>query len=243
VKNSRGGVTYKSDASQWPLIFADAALTSQNSTTPQTVKDNCPLQWRSPSNDLLQYAFDISFRAALDAGSADANTKQTFTAVWKGKELWFFTRYTFLGITAGIMALGSAAAMSLLFGWNQLKRFVTLSPLETGKVFGAPILLTASPEHEADSIVREIGRERVAHDGNELIWNGTVYATGLAPSMTRRMVAMNDQGGLIPADDISPSPSYRGHRRGMSSVSSGPKSPPFTPSFGTHAFRTILISP
>ncbi|KAF2735724.1 hypothetical protein EJ04DRAFT_575877 [Polyplosphaeria fusca] len=234
VKGAQDSITFRADASQWPLLYVDTTLTSSNSSTSQNVKDKCPLRWKSPTDDLIQYALDIAFRAALDVGGQNDNLKQNFTAVWRGKELWHFTDFTFLGIAVGVMGLGVALAMSLLWGWGELKRHVTLSPLETGKAFGAPILLTAGPEREANSINKEIGHERVAHGDDELVWNGTVYATGMSqpPSIRRRYGSTSPQG-LIVADDISPTPSRtsgRGHRRGMSSVSSGPKSPS-TPSF------------
>ena len=134
------------------------------------------------------------------------------------------------------MILGILATMSLLWGWWQLDRYVTLSPLETGKAFGAPILMTAGPEQEASSIVREIGHERVAHDGDELVWSGTVYTTGASQMSSLRSRSNRSTAGygedpyLMALGGLSPGRSIRGHRRGMSSVSSTGQSPS-TPSF------------
>ncbi|KAF2107622.1 hypothetical protein BDV96DRAFT_606456 [Lophiotrema nucula] len=230
AKGTNGRLGFRSDPFQWPSIYADTTVAEEGSGYDDFVRENCPLRWLSPTADLLLYAYDFSFRTALDVGGKDDKYKQSFSAVFKGEELWYFTDFKFLGIAVGVMILGIVATMSLLWGWWQLDRYVTLSPLETGKAFGAPILMTAGSEQEANCIIREIGHERVAHDGDELVWNGTVYATGASQmsslrSRTNHSTGYGEDTNLIAAGGISPGRSIRGHRRGMSSISSAGLSP------------------
>ncbi|KAF2268352.1 hypothetical protein CC78DRAFT_21635 [Lojkania enalia] len=244
LDRNNNSIGYLSYYSQWPRLYQDTSFNFEDSPWPQSVIDNCPLRFNSPTDDILAAIFDYTFRAALGEAGREEQYKQSFSAVFRGTELRHFTDFKLLAITVGVMILGTAAALSLLWGCWQLDRFVTLSPLETGKAFGAPILMIAGPEQEADSIVKEIGHERVAHDGDELVWNGTVYATGRfessGMSSTRSRMALSgdtDDGSFGTAEGGG---SFRSHRRGMSSVSSigsAGRSPSFEHSLGVSTKR------
>jgi len=177
-----GPRTYNSDL-ETPnnnLVWADIFYNPQyRDISPQTPLE-CSIAWVSPSSFILASISEVLFRAAYlfpgPNGTADANVEpQIFTATFNGTEIWYDSDLRTLGAAILIMLLGVFSVILLLWGWWDLDHHVTLSPLETGKAFGAPILLSAGPEKEALGIVARIGHERVAHDGEELIWNGTVY--------------------------------------------------------------------
>jgi len=75
------------------------------------------------------------------------------------------------------MLLGLFAILLLLWGWWELGRPVTLSPLETAKAFAAPILLGAGATKNICGILEKVGDERVVYDGDEMIWNGVINAS------------------------------------------------------------------
>lgn len=143
---------------------------------------NCCLKWyRNSTLYVMEGLFDIMWRSALRVPYTNATTPttdlQTFTAHFTGTELRYKSNFRFLAAAIIIMLLGLFAIFVLLWGWWELGRPVTLSPLETAKAFGAPILLGAGHRKEVHGILEEMGDERVAHDGDEMIWNGVMNAS------------------------------------------------------------------
>jgi hypothetical protein len=162
-------------------LFYDANLADY----PPHASQNCAIRFKSPTDYVFTSFFDFLLRSAIDvAQDASAQGRDldpytaNFTAHFAGSELHYHSDFRYLAGAIVIMFLGLLAVVFLLWGWWELGRSVTLSPLETAKAFGAPILLGAGPEKEANGIMKEVGHERVAHDGEELLWNGTVYASG-----------------------------------------------------------------
>ncbi|KAF1973647.1 hypothetical protein BU23DRAFT_128017 [Bimuria novae-zelandiae CBS 107.79] len=210
----------------WADIFNTGIVL--RSEIPENVSKYCSQLWVSPTKYVLAQILGYTFRtssmvAAKRGGDGD---KQNVTAVYTGEELWYVTDFGWLAGAIAIMVVGSAAALSLSWGWWQLDRYVTLSPLETGKAFGASILAQAGSEAEANSILREVGQELVAHDGDELIWAGSLYATGARDSVrsetSPRPSRRSEDPGLY---DISPfdtpeneQSNVRRHRRGVRSM-------------------------
>jgi len=181
---------------------------------------NCSLRFKNPADYVLTSFFEFLMRSAIDisqnasAHGVDLEPYTTnLTAQFTGTELHYHSDFRYLAGAIVIMLLGCTAVVFLLWGWWELGRPVTLSPLETAKAFGAPILLGAGPEKEANDIVEEIGNERVAHDGDELLWNGTVYASGrweMGQVPTAR--GRSTSGGSFMGTD-SPKGSPRSHNR------------------------------
>jgi hypothetical protein len=193
-------------ADHWITTFADGSAKDK-------YPDECPVVFNKPTVSVLMYVTDYMFRSAYAAATRDDKDLQSFTANFIGTELWHITGFRWLAASVTFMVVGILAATSLLWGWWQLSRYVTLSPLETGKALGAPIFHGAGPEQEANYILREVGQERVAHDGHELVWNGTVYATGLS-SQHNSLREMDS----APSGKSSLGSRGRGHRQGMSSI-------------------------
>jgi len=151
------------------------------STYPENVIKKCSLMFYSPTQYILRQMLSYTFRAAQQVAlerDDEEQYKQDFVAVHTYSELWYITDFRWLAASAATMLIGLMAASSLLWGWWRLDRYVTLSPLETAKALGAPVLASKGPEQEADSIVEEAGHETVALDGDELLWSGSLYTTG-----------------------------------------------------------------
>jgi hypothetical protein len=167
----------------WPTMFMDASVDAESSNYSSTVREKCPMVWSSPTLPLISYMYDIMFRAAYAVPTTNTSDTaqsflQTFPVLSKGSELWHVTDFRFLVASIAAMILGLLAAISLLWGWWQLDRYVSLSPLETGKALGAPIFAAAGDTHEVNGILKKVGQEKVTHSGVELIWSENAYALG-----------------------------------------------------------------
>lgn len=189
-------------ADNWIVNFADSSAKDK-------YPEECPIVFKRPTRYVLTYVTDYMFRSAYDASRSE-DDPQNFTASYTGVELWHITNFKWLAGAVVVMIIGILAALSLFWGWWQLDRYVTLSPLETSKALGAPIFLGSEPEQEANFILREVGHERVAHDGLELVWDGTIYATGTS-SQPR-------ETSLSRKNSVRGRSGSRGHRQGMSSI-------------------------
>jgi hypothetical protein len=69
------------------------------------------------------------------------------------------------------MLVGLLAALSLLRGWWELGRTVSLSPLETAKAFAAPILEYGG-SHEAVGVLKEVGATQMHYEGGRIMDSG-----------------------------------------------------------------------
>jgi hypothetical protein len=69
------------------------------------------------------------------------------------------------------MLVGFLAALSLLWGWWELGRTVSLSPLETANAFAAP-MLEYGRSHEVVGILKEVGATQVRDEGGRIMDSG-----------------------------------------------------------------------
>ncbi|PSN71691.1 hypothetical protein BS50DRAFT_657388 [Corynespora cassiicola Philippines] len=170
LSNDSTGRTYTTQQ-PWPHLFYQ-----DSSSAPS----ECPLLFTSPSHPLLKNTFSLSFLAAYDAAQSKPSTSQPLAATLRTTQLRHSTSYPHLAAALAAMTAGILAALVPFWRFWALDRFVTLSPLETAKALAAPVLAGAAPEQEAAAIVRVLGHERVAYDeGGEVVWSGSVYASGL----------------------------------------------------------------
>jgi hypothetical protein len=212
----------------WPTLYLNTSALS-------TLPEECAVQWSSPTRDVLASYFAFMFRSAVAAGRGTSQASvQDFDAILSIPEPRFRTSTGWLVAAALLMTLGLVAALVPNWGFWQLSHHPTLSPLETGKAFGGSILQHAGPEKEGRNIMKEIGHERVAYDGSELIWHGSVYTSGAGSPLVRRMDGFVNtdtayKRGIDTQKDnnnLSVGQAFGsgrgrglGHRRGMSSIS------------------------
>src|ERR1700761_5293510 len=111
---------------------------------------------------LHEYMFRAASWTAFDVHQQNINgTKITPTTVYK-------PNYAFLVGSLVVMAVALRSTIVLFWGWWDLDRQVTLSPLETAKAFGAPIF-SESQREIVSHILAAVGRRRVKYQGGELI--------------------------------------------------------------------------
>jgi len=123
----------------------------------------CLVSWDRPTSALIASLHEATFRMALNAASTLSATSQPFTAQRKSEVLVFRSSFGYLGAALGVMSLSVLALAALLWGWWELGRSVSGSPLEIAIAFGAP-MLECSHEMGAEGIVREVGGKRVKYE-------------------------------------------------------------------------------
>ncbi|GAB1315572.1 hypothetical protein MFIFM68171_05782 [Madurella fahalii] len=121
----------------------------------------CRLIWSSPTRYLLTAVHDYMFRVAHHVGNG--TDRQTFAARRTATVLVFRSDRAFLGGALGVALSGILLVGSLSWGWWRLGRAVTLSPLETARVFQAPAVRDAVRRGETiDEILENVRHVRVS---------------------------------------------------------------------------------
>jgi len=96
--------------------------------------DGCSYRWLDPSPWIINASSEILFASALDIAK---DSYQYFQAVQETDTLIYISKYRYLAIGCGTLILAIMAILSTLWGWWELGRDVTLSPLETARAFGS----------------------------------------------------------------------------------------------------------
>jgi hypothetical protein len=131
----------------------------------------CSYTWRPPTADILNAMEEVLFRMAYSPGvDFYPMTNQTFSAHQVTPTLVFHSNYRYLAGAVSVMLLALLAVCIPLWGWWELGRPVSLSPVETAKAFGAPLLQKASKSANADDLMHEIGALPVRY-GGVMVWD------------------------------------------------------------------------
>lgn len=139
-------------------MFFDSDLSNYSNYT----NAKCNLKWFTPTKYALNSMHDFMFRSALGAGNG--TEPQIFTVQHTNPGLVFHSEYRYL-ITALAVTLFALLSMLPLFWgrWN-LGQPVTLSPLETAKAFGAPIMQLAGQNPTVEEILKTIRGIKVRYE-------------------------------------------------------------------------------
>jgi len=95
----------------------------------------CGLTWNSPTEYVLKAMHDFMFRVALKTGNG--TEQQSFDVRKTASKLVFRSEYRYLGAALASTACCLVLVSNLVWGWWQLDRKVTLSPLETARAIGS----------------------------------------------------------------------------------------------------------
>ena len=111
---------------------------------------------------LRDIAFRASVRAAKDNASLpDAAQEVPFTGT--DERTVYVTDRRYLAAAAVISLVSVAAVAATLWGWWELGREVSASPLEIAKAFGAPLLDGMGSNVSWDKIPKEVAREKIQY--------------------------------------------------------------------------------
>ncbi|KAN0070590.1 hypothetical protein V8E54_011459 [Elaphomyces granulatus] len=124
----------------------------------------CAYTWMRPAPYIIKAMHEFMLRAALRVGNGTET--QTFNAQYTWSTLVFHSDIRFLVSAIVIVLVAFLALMTLWWHWWWLSWPVTLSPLETARALGAPILPRMGP---IDAILAEVGDNPVGpgNPGNE----------------------------------------------------------------------------
>ena len=111
---------------------------------------------------LRDLAFRASVRAAKDNASlSDAAQDVPYTGT--DERTVYVTDRRYLAAAAVISLVSVAAVAATLWGWWELGREVSGSPLEIAKAFGAPLLDGMGSNVPWDKIPKEVAREKIQY--------------------------------------------------------------------------------
>lgn len=158
IDPSRNSSIY-SGGGLWADLFFIPEISNYDDSIPRT----CVLEFSSPTEYVLDSMNDFMFRASLQASTA--TDVQTFSVQRTNEALIFYSNYRFLAAALAVMLLALLAVLFLLWGWWELGRHVSLSPLETAKAFGPPMMQDAGSNSAVDGILEAIGPMGVRYDG------------------------------------------------------------------------------
>jgi len=143
-------------------LIADLFFITDASNYDDSIFHKCGLEWSSPTEYVLDSMQDFLFRSSLLASTAaDA---QTFGVQRTYQALIFQSNYYYLAAALAVMLVALLAVLFLLWGWWELGRRVTLSPLETAKAFGAPTMRQVGENSAVAGILKLTGKMRVKYD-------------------------------------------------------------------------------
>ncbi|KAK2800690.1 hypothetical protein FQN50_008000 [Emmonsiellopsis sp. PD_5] len=129
----------------------------------------CFFTFDDPADDMKRNIHELMFRTALAAVSAPGNEKnrakmnKTIVVEQTNKELVFQARYEYLGGALVVMLAALLAVSMTYYGWWQLGRKMSMSPIEMARVFNAPLLKGAPSNAKIRDLLAEVGKTRVRY--------------------------------------------------------------------------------
>jgi len=142
--------------------IADLFFNSQASSYDNYTMTHCGLKWSSPTQYVLNSLNNFMFRAALRAGNG--TNVQSFTVQQTNLALVFRSDHRYLVTALLFIVFALLAVLLLLWGWWDIGRRVSLSPIETARAFQAPMMQDGCEQFAVDGILTDIGNTRVRYD-------------------------------------------------------------------------------
>jgi hypothetical protein len=123
--------------------------------------DACHLRFNDPFDYIMNKTRDLMFRKAL----ADANSTaiQAVTVDVQSSTNVYHTNYTFVAIAVIITLLSIVFVATTFYGYWELGREVSMSPLEIAKAFDAPLLAMEDSNNDSKALVKSIGNKAVRY--------------------------------------------------------------------------------
>jgi len=138
-------------------LFYDAQVAVYDNATSL----HCDLQWFSPTEWILNSLNDFMFRSALS--SSNSSDVQRFDVQSTNLALVYHSdnRYLIVALVFILVAVGGV--LVLLWGYWEVGRCVSLSPIETANAFQSRIMEDV-PEVSIDGILKKAGKLSVRYD-------------------------------------------------------------------------------
>jgi hypothetical protein len=178
------------------LMIADLFFQAERSSYSNHTFSHCGLKWTSPTSYVLNSMHNFMFRAALSVGNG--TEAQSFAVSRSSPTLLFHSDYRFLGAALAVMFVAFIALTALLWGWWDLERSVSLSPLETAKAFDAPLMEGAGRNSTVEEMIKDVGAKKIRYlPGQGIVIDQLGGGAGdleRAPNYTSPQVAEESHG-------------------------------------------------
>jgi hypothetical protein len=127
----------------------------------------CQFQWVSPTDYIKEALNEVAFNAALIAGyEKHLSDLKTFIALRTQPMVVYVSDFGYLGAAMFIHALAIFTVILTLYGFWQIGHETTLSPLQTGRALGSPILADgeeAGAGENLTKLITEVGKKEVKY--------------------------------------------------------------------------------
>ncbi|KAK8172525.1 hypothetical protein BKA80DRAFT_263170 [Phyllosticta citrichinensis] len=129
------------------------------------------VNWNDPTDDILDAVREVAFRTSLYATTDSSVNDTARNALDPSQDVYYVgeslntvysTDMIKMIIGAALAVLGLLGALPLYYGWWELGRDVTMSPVEIAKAFDAR-LLAKTNEHDAKGLVRAGKKIRIKY--------------------------------------------------------------------------------
>ena len=121
--------------------------------------------WTDPIQDMLNTTNQLTFRTAVQVAQQTPSSAFAQNVVYTGTKITtvYKSNYALMGVAVAINFLGLLSILPVYYGWWELGRNTSLSPLETAKAFGAPLLRDVDGNATATQILKKVGDRRVKY--------------------------------------------------------------------------------
>lgn len=109
------------------------------------------------------------------------------------------SNYKLMAAAVVINFLGLVSILPVYYGWWELGRKTSLSPLETAKAFGAPLLRDVDDNATAEQILKRVGQRRVKY-GEYFVSSRSSGSEFLIPrkALRGRLQIVEEEGARSP---------------------------------------------
>ena len=124
------------------------------------------ITFHDPMETMLDAMREIAFRASLQAGKDNVtvtDAQQSVLYTGHNTHTIYVTDTIYMVVGALVSLIGVVAVGATLYGWWQLGRNVSMSPLEIAKAFDAPLLRDMGSNVSHDQIPTCIKSQRIQY--------------------------------------------------------------------------------
>lgn len=154
-------------------VKTSGRLGTEYLTSTHDIFGYCNMTWDDPLPDILNGMQELLFRAALE--SSTSKDWQTPSAGEVAIYTVYRSEYPFLAAALVVPVIAALSILSMMWGWWELEKWFTLSPVEIGKALHAPLLKEARGDFEVEKMLKHAGNVDVVYGGTDV---GFVQHTG-----------------------------------------------------------------
>ena len=115
------------------------------------------VSFSDPTPFILSQLNEIMFRTVLRVGAENTTDVQTTSGIMTYNETVFQSHYRYLASALLVLIVGMAAVLSTFWVWNEIGTTVSMSPLEIGRAFNAPLLRDTNAGADAKDLLKKLG--------------------------------------------------------------------------------------